>query len=77
MQCIRGNSLTKTQLLKQISLIVFMNEQELLDTEMKISISNIDSKSKAFLYKGIELSRVRHINNSDSLVVCSSIKEVS
>ena len=54
-----------------------MNEQELLDTEMKISISNIDSKSKAFLYKGIELSRVRHINNSDSLVVCSSIKEVS
>lgn len=49
--------LTKQQVLAKIVEIADMNENELHDFGVKISLSDVDDKAKLFLYKAIDVRR--------------------
>lgn len=65
--------MTKETLKQNIINIFNMNERELHDYGVKVSLSNVDSKARKFLYKAIDKRKEELGRGIDPLVVSSDI----
>lgn len=65
--------MTKTILKQNIINIFDMNERELNDYGVKVSVSNVDDKARKFLYRAIDKRREELGRGIDPLVVSSDI----
>jgi len=69
-------TLTKQQVLARINDVVAMNEQELNEFGIKVSLSEIDDKAKYFIYQAIDYRKEQLQNNIDIFVVNGDIDDM-